>query len=58
MSDDQRSEEGDARRELHVQADRVFRGDEDEILIRVRQTRTGFKVFPYTDNRSNPSNET
>lgn len=45
---DQRSTEGDARRELIQAADRVFREDAEEVVIRVRRGRDGkVNVFPY-----------
>ena len=45
---EQRSTEGDARRELMQAADRVLREDADEVVIRVRRGRDGqVHVFPY-----------
>jgi len=37
----QRSTEGDARRELMEEADRVFRGDEDRRIIHLRRSADG-----------------
>jgi len=45
---DQQSTEGDARRELIKESDRVFRGETDEVVLRVRRTRSGdVAVFSY-----------
>jgi len=37
----QRSEEGDARRELLREAQRVFRQEQDEVMIRLRRSSSG-----------------
>ena len=37
----QRSEEGDARRELMLKGDRVLRGETDELVIHLRRSSSG-----------------